>query len=75
MSPNIGPFVKMLSLLSYNAKNHFYQSVTDALVLYYFSMLERLAKFSQTLEPSFDNMQLIPGKGDSNLYVFQDLGS
>ena len=39
-----------------------------------FSMLDRLAKFSETLEPSFDNMQLIPGMGDSNLYVFQDLG-
>lgn len=35
---------------------------------------EKMVEFSQTLEPSFENMVLLPRKEGSETYVFQDLG-
>ena len=33
-----------------------------------------MVEFNQSLEPTFDNMVLLPRKEGSETYVFQDLG-
>ena len=33
-----------------------------------------MVEFSQSLEPTFENMLLLPRKDGSETYVFQDLG-
>ena len=35
---------------------------------------DKMVKFSQSLEPSFDNMVMLPRKENSSSFVFQDKG-